>query len=158
MGMFQKIYAIERKAREANLSPEERKELRLDEALPLISELGKWGVVNIKEVLPKSPIGKALHYCVPHWDNLTAYLYDGNLEIDNNLAENAIRSITLGRKNYLFVGSDRGAIRAAMFYSLFGTCKANGVNPHQWLKKVFEIILNHKVNRLYELLPQNLDL
>ncbi len=158
MGMFQKIYAIERRAREANLSPKERKELRLDEALPLINELGKWIAINIKEVLPKSPIGTALYYCLPRWDNLTAYLHDGNLEIDNNLAENAIPPITLGRKYYLFAGPNRGAVRAAMLYNLFGTCKANNVNPYQWLKKVLEIIPVHKVNRLYELLPQNLEL
>lgn len=158
MEMFQKVYAIERKARENNLSPEERKELRLNEALPLLNELGKWIANTLKEVLPKSPIGTALQYCIPRWDNLTAYLYDGNLEIDNNLAENAIRPITLGRKNYLFAGSDRGAERAAMFYSLFGTCKANNVNPFQWLKRVLEIIPEYKVNRLHELLPQNLKL
>ncbi len=158
MGMFQKLYAVERKAKEANLSPQERKELRLDEALPILNELGKWMANTLKNVLPKSPIGVALQYSIPRWDNLTAYLYDGNLEIDNNLIENAIRPVTLGRKNYLFAGSDRGAERAAMFYSLFGTCKANGVNPHQWLKRVFELIPDYKVNRLYELLPQNLKL
>jgi transposase len=158
MGMFQKVYAVERKARDANLSPEKRKELRLDEALPILNELGKWIAASLKEVLPKSPIGAAVQYCIPRWDNLTAYLYDGNLEIDNNLAENAIRPITLGRKNYLFAGSDRGAERAAMFYSFFGTCKANGINPYQWLKRVLEIIPEHKVNRLFELLPQNLEL
>lgn len=158
MEMFQKIYAVERKAREADLAPGQRKELRLDEALPIINDLGKWMADSLKEVLPKSPIGEAIQYCIPRWDNLQAYLYDGNLEIDNNLAENAIRPITLGRKNYLFAGSDRGAERAAMFYSFFGTCKANNINPYQWLKRVLEIIPEHKVNRLYQLLPQNLDL
>ena len=158
MEIFQKVYAIERKARETNLTPEQRKELRLDEALPLLNELGKWMAATLKDVLPKSPLGTALQYSIPRWDNLTAYLYDGNLEIDNNLAENAIRPITLGRKNYLFAGSDRGAERAAMFYSFFGTCKANKVNPYQWMKRVLEIIPEHKVNRLHELLPQNLKL
>jgi len=158
MEMFQRVYAVERKAREANLSAEERKILRLDEALPLLNELGKWMAENLKEVLPKSPLGTALQYSIPRWNNLLAYLYDGNLEIDNNLAKNAIRPITLGRKNYLFAGSDRGAERAAMFYSFFGTCKVNGVNPYQWLKHVLEIIPEHKVNRLHELLPQNLEL
>ena len=78
------------------------------------------------------------------------------MEIDNNFAENAIRPIALGRKNYLFAGSARGAERAAMFYSFFGTCKKNDVNPFEWLKKVLEVIPHHKVNRLDELLPQNL--
>lgn len=158
MEMFQKVYAVERKAREIGLTPEQRKELRLDESLPILNELGKWMATSLKEVLPKSPIGKAFQYNIPRWDNLIAYLYDGNLEIDNNLAENAIRPITIGRKNYLFAGSDRGAERAAMFYSFFGTCKANNVNPFQWLKRVLEIIPEYKVNRLHEILPQNLKL
>ena len=144
MEMFQKVYAIERKARENNLSSQQRKELRLDKALPLLNELGKWMAETLKEVLPKSPIGIALQYCIPRWYNLQAYLYDGSLEIDNNLAENAIRPITIGRKNYLFAGSDRGAERAAMFYSFFGTCKANGVNTYMWLKQVLEVFPNIK--------------
>ncbi len=155
MGMFQKLYAIEQKARDENLNPQQRHELRLDKSLPVLNELGKWIVQTYKEVLPKSPMGKATAYCIPRWDNLIAYLHDGSLEIDNNLAENAIRPIALGRKNYLFAGSARGAERAAMFYSFFGTCKKNDVNPFDWLKKVLEIIPIYKVSKLHELLPQN---
>ena len=158
MGMFQKLYDIERKAKQENLSPEQRHALRLDEALPVLNELGKWIVETYKTVLPKSAMGKATAYCIPRWDKLINYLHDGSLEIDNNLAENAIRPIALGRKNYLFAGSSRGAERAAMFYSFFGTCKKNNVNPFDWLKKVLEVIPEHKVNRLDELLPQNLEL
>jgi transposase len=158
MGMFQKLYAIEQKARENNYSPEERHKLRLDESLPILNDLGKWIVATYKEVLPKSALGKALAYCIPRWDNLLAYLNDGSLEIDNNLAENAIRPIALGRKNYLFAGSERGAERAAMFYSFFGTCRKNNINPFDWLKKVLEVIPDYKVNKLTDLLPQNLQL
>lgn len=158
MDMFQKLYAIEARAREQELTPKQRYSLRLDESLPLLNELGKWMVQTYKEVLPKSPMGKAVAYCIPRWDNLINYLHDGLLEIDNNLAENAIRPIALGRKNYLFAGSERGAQRAAMFYSFFGTCKKNDVNPFEWLKKVLEVIPEHKVNRLHELLPQNMEL
>ena len=157
MGLFQKLYAIEQQAREEKLLPEQRHELRLEQALPILNELGKWIVATYKEVLPKSAMGKATAYCIPRWDNLIAYLHDGSLEIDNNLAENAVRPIALGRKNYLFAGSERGAQRAAMFYSFFGTCKKNGVNPYEWLKKILEIIPEYKVNRLTELLPQNLE-
>ena len=156
MGMFQKLYAIEQQAREENLSPKQRHELRLEQALPILNELSKWIVQTYKEVLPKSAMGKATAYCIPRWDNLIAYLHDGSLEIDNNLVENAIRPVALGRKNYLFAGSERGAQRAAMFYSFFGTCKKNGVNPYEWLKKILEVIPEYKVNRLTELLPQNL--
>lgn len=158
MGMFGKLYDIERKAREQGYTPEQRYVLRLEESLPILNELGKWIADTYKTVLPKSAIGKAMAYCIPRWDKLMSYLHDGSLEIDNNLVENAIRPVALGRKNYLFSGSSRGAERAAMFYSFFGTCKSNDVNPYQWLKKVLEVIPQHKVNRLHELLPQNLKL
>jgi len=158
MEIFQKLYAIERNAREQNLTPEQRHTLRLDESLPLLNELGKWFVEASKGTTPKSPLGKAIVYCMDRWDNLLAYLSDGCLEIDNNLAENAIRPIALGRKNYLFAGSNRGAERAAMMYSFFATCKKNNVNPYQWLKRVLEKIPTHKVNSLTQLLPQNLEL
>ena len=158
MEMFQKLYAVEQKAREQNLSPEQRHTLRLDEALPVMNELGKWIVKTYKTTEPKTPLGKATAYCIARWDSLLAYLEDGSLEIDNNLAENAIRPITLGRKNYLFAGSNRGAERAAMMYSFFGTCKKNDVNPNEWLRKVLEVIPTYKVNRLTDLLPQNLEL
>jgi len=158
MGMFQQLYATEQKAREQNMSPQQRHTLRLDESLPVMNELGKWIVETYQSCEPKSSLGKAAAYCIPRWDNLLTYLKDGSLEIDNNLAENAIRPIALGRKNYLFAGSNRGAERAAMMYSFFGTCKKNEVNPYQWLKKVLEIIPTYKVNRLTDLLPQNLEL
>jgi transposase len=158
MGMFQKLYDIERKAKQENMSAKQRYDLRLDKALPVLNELSKWIVETYKTVLPKSAIGKAIAYCIPRWDKLINYLKDGSLEIDNNFAENAIRPIALGRKNYLFAGSPRGAERAAMFYSFFGTCKKNDVNPFKWLKKVLEVIPQHKVNKLHELLPQNLKL
>lgn len=158
MDMFQKLYDIERQAREGNMSPQERYTFRLDQALPVLNELGKWIVETYKTVLPKSAMGKATAYCIPRWDKLMNYLNDGSLEIDNNLAENAIRPIALGRKNYLFAGSPRGAERAAMFYSFFGTCKKNDVNPFIWLKQVLEVIPQHKANRIHELLPQHLKL
>ena len=156
MGEFQKLYTIEQRARENNYTPEQRHGLRLDKSLPILNDFGKWIVATYKEVLPKSPIGEATAYCIPRWDNLIAYLHDGSLEIDNNLAENAIRPIALGRKNYLFAGSERGAQRAAMFYSFFGTCKKNNVNPFDWLKKVLEVIPDYRANQLTNLLPQKL--
>ncbi len=156
MAKFQELYAVEEKARTEALTTEQRHLLRLDESLPVLNELSKWLVETYKESLPKSPLAKACAYCIPRWDNLLAYLNDGALEIDNNLAENAIRPIALGRKNYLFAGSSRGAERAAMFYSFFGTCKKNNINPYDWLKKVLEVIPEYKISRLSELLPQNI--
>jgi len=158
MKKIQELYAVEREARDAGLSPSQRKELRLGKSLPIMNELGKQIAVMNKTATPKSPMGMALNYAIQRWDNLLNYLYDGSLEIDNNWVENAIRPNALGRKNYLFAGSHEGAKRAAMFYSFFGTCKKNNVNPYQWLKKVLEIIPAYLANKIADLLPQNLKL
>jgi len=155
---IQKLYHIERRAREQELSAEQRHKLRLDESLPIMNELGKWMAAQVRTTLPKSPFGKALIYTVSRWDNLMNYLKDGYLEIDNNLVENAIRPTALGRRNYLFAGSHTGAQSAAMFYSFFATCKHNNVDPFTWLKKVLEIIPDYPANKLSDLLPQNLNL
>lgn len=156
MGKMQELYAIEREAHSAGLSPAQRKELRLDRSLPIMNELGKKIAEMNKTAIPKSPMGVALNYAIGRWDNLLNYLYDGSLEIDNNWVENAIRPNALGRKNYLFAGSHEGAKRAAMFYSFFGTCNKNNVNPYQWLKKVLEVIPTYPANKIGDLLPQNL--
>ncbi len=158
MRKIQELYAIEREARESGLSSAQRKELRLDKSLPIMNELGKKIAEMYKTAVPKSPMGIALNYAILRWDNLLNYLYDGSLEIDNNWVENAIRPNALGRKNYLFAGSHEGAKRAAMFYSFFGTCKKNNVNPYQWLKRVLELIPEYPANKIGDLLPQNLKL
>lgn len=152
---FQKLYAIERQARERALSIEDRYALRQAESLPVLNNLKSWMLENYKAVLPKSPIGQALHYSLERWDKLMIYTTDGKLEIDNNLIENAIRPVAIGRKNYLFAGSHNGARRAAMLYSFLGTCKINGVNPFEWLRNTLEKIPTHPVNRIQELLPRN---
>ena len=155
MFFIQKLYAIERYAKGDNLEPEAIKELRLKESLPVINQLGKWISTEVKKVLPKSPIGKAMAYSINRWDALSAYLYDGSLLIDNNPIENSIRPVALGRKNYLFAGSHEAAQRAAMIYSFFAICKKHEVNPFAWLKHALQNIntINHKNVR--ELYPQN---
>jgi len=155
MALFQKLYAIERQAKEQELDYSQRYHLRLEQALPICNELGKWMAEQYKTILPKSALGKAMAYCITRWDNLIAYLHDGALEIDNNLVENAIRPIALGRKNYLFAGSHKSAQNAAIIYSFFATCKKNNVNPYQWLHYVLQVIQDYKVTRLTQLLPQN---
>jgi len=89
------------------------------------------------------------------WDKLVAYSLHGEVEIDNNLVENSIRPLALGRKNYLFAGSHESAQRSAMFYSLLGTCKLHNINPYVWLTNVYQRIKDHPINRIAELLPQN---
>lgn len=158
MGQIQELYAIEREAREQELTADQRKELRLNKSLPIANELGRELSKMYRDVLPKSPLGNALNYIIPRWDTLLAFLYDGMLEIDNNLVENSIRPNALGRKNYLFAGSHSGAERTAMFYSFFGTCQQHRVNPWKWLKRVLELIPDYPANQLDDLLPQNLKL
>lgn len=153
--MIQKLYAIERKARESGLSTNEIKNLRLEESLPVINEMGKWIFEEIKTTLPKSQIGKAMAYAYARWDALSAYLYEGSLQIDNNLVENAIRPVSLGRKNYLFAGSHVAAQRAAIIYSFFAICKKHEINPFKWLKYTLQNIMSINHKNIKDLYPQN---
>jgi len=153
--MIQELYKIEREAKEEQLSAEKIKERRLEKSLKIINKIGKWIFEEIKNTLPKSQIGKAMAYACARWDALSAYLHDGNLQIDNNLCENAIRPVALGRKNWLFAGSHEAAQRSAMIYSFFAICKKHEVNPYQWLKHTLLNIasINHK--NIKDLYPQN---
>lgn len=155
LALIQQLYAAERKAKEAQMTPDETKKLRLDESLPVINELGKWVFAEVKNTLPKSQIGKAMRYAMERWDKLSAYLQDGNLHIDNNAIENAIRPIALGRKNYLFAGTHEAAARAGMIYSFFAMCKKQNVNPFQWLKYTLENIMTINHKNIRNLYPQN---
>jgi transposase len=150
---MQKLYVIEKHARENELTYQERYELRRKESVPVLKGLHSWLKNSIIEVPPKSSIGQAIAYALPRWEKLMLYTTDGKLEIDNNLVENSIRPIAIGRKNYLFAGSHASAQRAAMIYSLIGTCKLKSVEPFAWLKNIFEVIPDYKANRLEELLP-----
>ncbi|MEW7278959.1 IS66 family transposase [Aquimarina sp. 2201CG1-2-11] len=150
---IQKLYAIERKARSRKSSAEQRKRYRKLYAAPILDSLEKWLKAQILEVLLKSAIGKAIGYALKLWNKLKRYITDGHYEIDNNLVENTIRPLALGRKNYLFSGSHRAAQKAAILYSLFASCKMNNIDPYSWLKEVLENIQEYKANRLYELLP-----
>ena len=152
---IQSLYAIERKAKEDELSTEDIKEIRLQKALPIINEMGKWIAEENKKVLPKSAIGKAFKYSIDRWDKASNYLYNGNLEIDKNLIENAIRPIALGRKNYLFAGSHQAAQRAAMIYTFFTQCKIANVNPSEWISFALKNILHTKPSLFDSLLPAN---
>lgn len=155
LSLIQQLYAIERKAKEEKLTTEQIKQLRLDESLPVLNELGKWIFAEVKNTLPKSQIGKAMRYAMQRWDKLSVYLQDGSLHIDNNAIENAIRPIALGRKNYLFAGSHDAATRAGMLYSFFAICKKHDVNPFQWLKHALENIMTINHKNIRDLYPQN---
>ncbi len=150
---IQKLYTVEQTAREQSLSFADRHALRQEQSVPVLKELHGWLKNNITEVTPKSSIGQAIAYALPRWEKLMLYTTDGKLEIDNNLVENSIRPIAIGRKNYLFAGSHDSARRAAMIYSLLGTCKLKGIDPYHWLKNIFEVLPDYKANKLQELLP-----
>jgi transposase len=132
-----KLYAIEQHLRDKpDLDEPAICQRRLLEAGPILETLKNWMQQAYGQVLPSSPIGKALAYALKLWNRLTVYLYHGALQIDNNLIENTIRPIALGRKNYLFSGSHAAAQQAAMLYSFLGSCQRNNIEPHQWLSDV----------------------
>ncbi len=148
---IQQIYEQERQMKA--LSVEERQRLRQQIIQPKLEDLYAWMVAQYPHVTPRSPIGKALEYSIKRWKELSLFTTDGQLEIDNNRIENEIRPIALGRKNYLFAGSHESAQRIAMIYSLFATCKLNGINPQEWLTHVLEELPNRTVNNIDDLLP-----
>lgn len=150
---IQKLYEIEREIKE--YSKEEKYTVRQKRAVPILKSIGEWMVEQYSSVTPSSAIGKALAYSIRRWEGLSRYTTNGKLRIDNNLIENNMRPIALGRKNFLFAGNHEAAQRIAMIYSLLGTCKLHNVNPLEWLTKVFEEIPNRKVTNLQDLLPQN---
>ena len=153
--LIQQLYAVERQAREQNLNHGQRYQLRQEKSVPVMDALEQWMVDEYPKVLPKSAIGKAFYYLIGRYNKIYVYLQDGRLEIDNNLIENSIRPVALGRKNYLFAGSHSGAEKAAMVYSLLGSCKLQNINPYDYLQDVLERLPEHPVNRLCELLPPN---
>ena len=152
---IQLLYAVERHCLDNNYSSDEIKNYRQSHAAPLLEILHQILQTQLSGSLPKSPLGIALQYTLSRWDKLNVYLRDGNLKIDNNLVENSIRPVAIGRKNYLFAGNHEAAQRSALLYSLFATCKLHHVNPIQWLTYVFENINDHKINTIDQLLPQN---
>jgi transposase len=119
----------------------------------VLQELEKWMKEQLPDVLPKSSIDQAITYTLGLWNRLTRYIDNGQVEIDNNLIENSIRPVALGRKNYLFARSHEAAQQAAMIYSFLGTCKINNVEPLSWLKDVLQRIQDHSIQKLDELLP-----
>lgn len=113
-----------------------------------------WLTEQLPGVIPNTPIHKAIAYTLHRFKQLRIYVSDGMLEIDNNFTERQIRSIAIGRKNYMFAGSHRAGERAAIIYSLLGTCKLQGIDPHQWLDDILRRLPRQPEDKLTELLPQ----
>ena len=133
-----------------------RREIRQARAKPLLDDLRRWLEKSLRQLSAKSETTGAIRYALAHWRALTRYVDDGLLEIDNSAAERALRAVALGRKNYLFCGSNSGGERAAAIYSLVGTAKLNGLDPEAYLRQVLIRIAEHPINRIEELLPWNL--
>jgi len=136
--------------------PEERRQQRQARAGPLLKDLHAWLSAMLGRVSAKSELAAAIGYSLTRWQALTRYLQDGRIEIDNNAAERALRGVSLGRKNYLFMGSDAGGARAAAIYSLVETAKLNGLDPEGYLREVIGRIADHPINRIDDLLPWNI--
>jgi transposase len=150
------FYAIE--ARIIGKPPEVRQRVRQTEVKPLVERMQAWFTASLRRVSGRSDIAGAIRYGLSRWEALTRYLDDGTLAIDNNAVERAIRPLVLGRKNWLFAGSDAGGERAAAIYSLIETAKLNGLDPEAYLRTVLDRIADHPVNRVAELLPWNIHL
>lgn len=153
--LIQQLYKLEQDMREEQLTWEQRTERRQKEAGPVLGQIKEWMEEHVHKVLPKSPLGQAIQYALPRWAGLSAYAQHGQIEIDNNWVENAIRPLAIGRKNYLFAGSHDAAEMTAAMYSFMATCKKNGVNEQEWMANVLHRgqSINHK--DLYQLLPNN---
>jgi hypothetical protein len=148
------LYGIEQEIR--GRSPAERKEIRLARSRPLLEAMLAWLKATLAKLSQKSDVAVAIRYALERWNALLRFCEDGRVEMDNNAAERALRAVALGRKNYLFAGSDVGGERAAAIYSLLGSAKLNGIDPEAYLSLVLQRIADHPINRIADLLPWNL--
>lgn len=148
-----RLYAIEAEIRGRSMT--ERTSARQARAGPELEALHAWSHATLTTLSQKSELAQAIRYALSRWAALIRYRDDGRLEIDNNAAERALRAVALGRKNWLFAGSDDGGERAANIYSLLGTATLNKLNPEAYLRHVLERIADHPSNKIDELLPWN---
>lgn len=147
------IYEIERELKQLNADVKQIQLIRQQRSVPILEQFKTWLIPNGNETLPRSSIGKAINYTRERWEKLNVFLNDGNLQIDNNLVENIIRPVALGRKNYLFAGSHQAATRSGMLYSFLATCKLNNINPDRWMKETLAVLPDIKQSELINLIP-----
>ncbi len=146
-----RLYAVEKEARYR--SPAERVALRQAKAKPIFDDLEDWLKDQLPKISGKTKLAEAIRYALGRMPKARPYLEDGQLELDNNICERSIRPLTLGRKNYLFMGSEGGGKAAAVAYTLIETARMNRIDPEAWLTWVLTHIADHKINRIDELAP-----
>jgi transposase len=129
--------------------------VRQEQAKLLLDAMHDWLHESLGKLSAKSETTKAIRYMLERWQALTRYVDDGRIEIDNNIAERALRTVALGRKNWLHCGSDTGGERAAAMYSLIGSAKMSGIDPFVYLRHVLTHIADHPIKRITEMLPWN---
>jgi len=147
------LYAIE--AQLCGQPPDRRRQIRQEQARPLLDDFEVWLRTRLLTLSTQSDTTKAINYMLNQWQALVYYCEDGRAEIDNNIAENALRGVALGRKNFMFLGADSGGERTAAMYSLIVSAKLNGIDPQAYLRHVLTHIADHPINRVGELLPWN---
>lgn len=152
LGYIRLLYEVEAQA--ADLDPPARAELRCQRAAPVLTGFKQWIDIEAMKLLAQSPMGEAMRYAQAQWTALTRYVDDGEAEIDNNAMERALRPVAVGRKNYLFVGSEEGGRWAAVAYTLIESCKLNGVEPFGYLRDVLMRVWTHPASRIAELMPR----
>lgn len=149
-----KLYAVEKEAKEAGLSPPLHLQLRQEKSAPVFESLRDFILAQVSRVLPKSSLGQAFFYARERLESLTPFLTDSRVPLDNNLAERCLRHEVIGRKNWMFAGSYEGALSAATIFSLVLTCKLQGVDPWAYLKDTLTRVADHSIHKLAELTPQ----
>jgi transposase len=147
------LYAVEKEIR--GRPPEVRQQVRSEKARPLLDAMRAWLEESLAKLSPKSVTAGAIRYALALWNALERYCDDGRIEIDNNAAERSVLAIAVGRRNYLFAGSNAGGQRAAAIYSLVASAKLNGMDPEAYLRYVLERIADHPIKHIEELLPWN---
>lgn len=163
LGIYSRLYDVEREAKQiveesdredkAAYLEELRLPMRQERSVPILKQFQSWLEQESTKALPKSPIGQAIGYARSNWAALERYAHTGNLDIDNNAAERAMKVVVLGRKNWLFAGSDQGGRTAATIYSLTVTCKRLGIDPFAYLRDMLDLVSTHPASRIEELLP-----
>jgi hypothetical protein len=151
--LIAQLYRVEKEARP--LTAKDRLRLRQLQSQPILEKLLNYLSEIQAEVLPKSPEGRAIRYSLKNWTALTRYCEDGDLQIDNNATERAIRGVAVGRNNWVFFGSDEGGKTAAVLRSFVASCQRVGVDPFVWFKDILSRIAEHPITRIAELLPHN---